>query len=139
MVKDFANSISFLTIALDIILVLFSINIDCTLRGIFWFFIVPLMFICNVFCKNRIANFFLYLYESFLFICNILSLCLFTYESELVNFSVVYDDVFYNSSLNDDLYLMFMAFFQPIIISIIALIIAGMIKFIVKKSNSSLS
>lgn len=134
-IKDPLEIIAIAIIVLDVLSVLISpMHI---LRGFVWFLFVPILMIFNTIRGKRLSNLFLVIYELFLSVCNIMSLCLITYEYDIVRFAVTVDNVSYLLKFNDEgIYYMLLIFLHPITTGVIALIIAGIIRLVRKKRQS---
>lgn len=134
-INDPFEIIAIAIIVLDILSVLISpMHI---LRGIVWFLFVPILMIFNAIRSKRLSNLLLLIYELFLSACNVMSLCLLTYECDIVRFAVTVDNVSWFLKFNDEgIYYMLLIFVHPITMGLIALMIAGIIRLLGKKGQS---
>lgn len=107
------------------------------LREICWFFLVPVLLIFNSKYNNKIPNIILFIYEIFLFVCNLLSFCLFFYEGTLAQFAVHCDIITLILPIPDLIYYMLMFFFQPLTVSITVAIVLGIIKITEKSAQKN--
>ncbi|MCH5320154.1 MAG: hypothetical protein J1E36_00225 [Eubacterium sp.] len=130
-IRPYLISISISIIVLDIILG--YEDAGYFLREIYWFFLVPVLLIFNSKYNNKILNIILFIYEIFLFVCNLLNFIIFFYESTLAQFGVQCDLILVFLPLPDFIYYMLALFFQPLTVSIAVAIVLGIIK-ITKKS-----
>lgn len=134
-INDPLEIIAVAIIVLDILSVLISsMHI---LRGIVWFLFVPILMIFNAIRSKRLSNLLLLIYELFLSACNVMSLCLLTYECDIVRFAVIVDNVSWFLKFNDEgIYYMLLIFVHPITMGLIALMIAGIIRLLGKIGQS---
>ena len=107
------------------------------LREIYWFFLVPVLLIFNSKYNNIIPNIILFIYEIFLFVCNLLTFIIFFYESTLAQFAVHCVFITLILPMPDIIYYIFMLFFQPLTVSIAVAIVLGIIKLIKKSAQKN--
>lgn len=136
-IRLYLIGISIFIIVFDVLYVFWGLDyflgLDDFIREIYWFFLVPVLLIFNFKYNNIIPNIILFIYEIFLFVCNLLNFIIFFYESTLAEFGVQCDLILVFLPLPDFIYYMLALFFQPLTVGIAVAIILGIIK-ITKKS-----
>lgn len=132
-----SKKIQLYLIGISIFIIVFDVILGYTYSGnffreIYWFFLVPVLLIFNSKYNNIIPNIIIFIYEIFLFICNLLNFTFF-YETTLAQFGVQCDLILVFLPMPDFIYYMLALFFQPLTVSIAVAIVLGIIK-ITKKS-----